>query len=414
MRLLTLLWAFSTLVFALSAHASPSTQPCGKVVFNALPVTTADISNIIPMGRVHPPEHMLPIRDIYFQSKYNETQEKAVSFRVLAPIAADIVAAEHLTNDKNWSVHLKPCKDVSIYYLHVASLAPGIKASLNGAKKLAIDGTEAYFFKAPVEAGDLIGRADGVLIMGVHDFRQSPLEFANKSRYTVNLPGVLKKLVVPSSFSSEMSLIVPQALYNRCPIGYFAPGPKKVLQGLLGDYGNVAKDCGTHMQDVKGTAQGSWWPDIDPTNDALFNESGALSLLNWHINPAVQLFSFSQSTPGIKAEFVSGPAAETIEAKAPHLNSAFSFPVNKGPQPRNRRFAEVKPGQIYCYDQLRVFDGGKPIFGGTKQLNAAILLEVTSELPGKPGRLIIEFIQPRLCESLPLPWKFSNAATMYR
>lgn len=409
--MLALVLALSTPV--LSAHAGASTAPCGNVVFGAAPVTTADMSNIIPMGRVHPPEHMIPIRDISFQSKYDEIAKKSISFRVFAPVAADIVAAEYLTNDKNWSIHLKPCKDVSIYYLHVASLAPAIKAKLAASKQLKTEGAQLFFATMSMSAGDLIGGAEGVLIMGVHDFRVPALEFANKSRYAVDMNGVMAALKLPSAYSSQVSLIVPQALYNRCPIAYFASGPKSVLQALLGDNGSAAKDCGTHMQDVKNTAQGNWWTDLNPTNDALFNESDALALLNWNINPAVQLFSLSENTPGLEPKFVSGPAGETLEIKAPYLNNAFSFPVNNGPDPHNRPFAQIKPGQIYCYDRLRVFDGGKPVFGGTKGLNTAVLLAVSSDTPAK---LTIEFTQPhRLCENIQTPWKFSQAAkTFYR
>lgn len=399
----------------LKAGPSPSSLPCPKadMLFTHPPTDLGSLSAIVPLGNLNPAGHTLPTRHIYVypEMKTPGDPSTAITVPVHAPGKLEIVAVEFHADAPDWSLHLKPCKDVLLYFLHVETLAPKIAAAVGD---VADGGVELPDFVAKpvsvlVSPGELIGHAR-TFDIGLHDFRKTPQPFVNPARYAIDFPALFAtfpELGADPVAQAIAQLIVPQALFNRCPIDYFTPKPKKALQALLADFdGDPAASgkppCHSHMQDVPGTAQGNWFSDLEPDHDALFAEETALALVNWNVDPAVQLFSLNENVPGFTSALLEAPA------QPDDVNSAFEFPVREGPQRTNRRFAEIRDDAIYCYDLVRIHRGGP-------RLEAVILLAVSDGPGGTRSKLTIELVEVSRCPALKEPWEFSRkAATYYR
>lgn len=418
--------AFAALVLAApTATAAPADRRCppGDGFFTHLPTNLADVAGIVPLGNMNPAGHTIPTRHIYVYPNMTTPGDvsTAITVRVFAPGKAEIVAVQYHPDDKDWSLHLKPCRDVSLYYFHVDKLAPAIAAAVGDVAVggVVFPGSTSKPVSIAVTPGQHLGYAQSFDI-GLHDFRKPPQPFANPLRYKVDLPVLLAGF--PALAGDPIALevaprIIPQALYNRCPIDYFRPAPRALLTARLSDYDGAplasgTPKCHSHMQDVPKTAQGNWWNDLDPVHDALMDEEHAIALANWNVTPTVQLFSLNENVPGFSHALLEAGAAPD------DVNATFEFPVREGPQRTNRRFAEIADDALYCYDLVRIHRGGP-------RLNTVILIQVTDGLPSEasakegPGgprtKLKIEFVPTSRCPALPLPWAFTaNAATYYR
>jgi hypothetical protein len=416
MRALFILLALvAVATVALPAHAqpSPSQRPCprGDVLFNHLPTDLSQVAGIVPLGNMNPAGHTLPTRHIYVYPNMTTPGDvsTAITVPVYAPGRAEIVAVEYHPDSSDWSIHLKPCRDVLLYYFHIDRLAPAIAAAVGDVADGGVDMGD--FTAKPVSIvltpGQLIGHAQ-TFDIGVHDFRKPPQPFANPARYAVDLPTLIAAF--PGLAGDPIALavaphIIPQALFNRCPIDYFTAPLRAALTARLSDYDGAplasgAPRCHSHMQDVAGTAQGNWWNDTDPTHDALFSEDHAIALANWNVTPSVQLFSLNENVPGFSHTLLEAGALPD------YVNSTFEFPVRAGPQRTNRRFAEITDDAIYCYDLVRIHRGGP-------RLEAVILLQVNDGPGGPRSKLTTEFVRASRCPALPTPWRFSRAAATY-
>jgi hypothetical protein len=399
----------------LKSGPSLSSLPCrkGDSFFTHMPTQLGALSAIVPLGNVNPAAHTLPTRHIYVYPKMATPDDvsTAITIPVRAPGRLEIVVIEFHPDSLDWSLHLKPCKDISLYFFHVQTLVPKIAAAVGN---IADGGVKLTDFTAKpvsimVTPGQLLGHAK-IFDMGIHDFRKSPLPFVNPARYAVDFPKLFAAfpgLAADPIAQKLAKLIVPQAVFNRCPIDYFRPKLRSALEARLADYDGEPPAsgkplCYSHMQDVPGTAQGNWFSDINPNHDALFAEERAVALITWNVNPTVQLFSLNENVPG----FTSG----LLEAAAQpnDVNSAFEFPVREGPQRINRRFAEIKDDAIYCYDIVRVQRGGP-------RLEAVILIAVSDGPGGPRSKLTLELVKAAGCPAVKEPWTFSGqAATYYR
>jgi hypothetical protein len=362
---------------------------------------------------MNPAGHTIPTRHIYVYPTMTTPGDPstASTVPVYAPGRAEIVAVQYHPGDSDWSIHLKPCRDVLLYYFHIDRLAPAIAAAVGD---VATGGVVIGDFTAkpvaiPLTPGQVIGHAQ-TFDIGVHDARKPPQPFVNPARYAVDLPTLLAGF--PGLAGNPIALqvaphIIPRALQNRCPIDYFTPPLRAALTARLSDHDGAplasgVPKCHSHMQDVPGTAQGNWWNDTDATHDALFAEEHAIALANWNVTPSVPLFSLNENVPGFSHTL--------LEPGAPphYVNSTFEFPVRPGPQRTNRRFAEITDSAIYCYDLVRIHRGGP-------RLNAVILIQVSDRRGAPRSRLTLELVPVSRCPALPRPWRFSrSAATYYR
>jgi hypothetical protein len=397
----------------LKAGPSPSSLSCpkGNALFTHLPTQLGALSAIVPLGNVN---HRLPTRHVYVYPKMTTPGDvsSAITVAVRAPWRLEIAAIEFHPDSLDWSLHLKPCKDISLYFFHVQTLEPKIAAAVgnvaDGAVKFADFTAKPVSIK--VTPGQLLGHAK-IFDIGLQDFRKAPQPFVNPARYAVDFPALFAafpSLAADPIAQALARVTVPQPLFNRCPIDYFRPKLRTALEALLADYDGKPPAsgkplCHSHMQDVPGTAQGNWFSDLDPNNDALFAEGRAVALIPWNVDPSVQLFSLNENVPGFTLNLLEGSAHPN------DLNSAFEFPVQEGPQRSNRRFAEIKDGAIYCYDHVRVHRGGP-------HLQAVILVGVSDGPGGPRSKLTLEFVKVSGgCPALKEPWTFSGqAATYYR
>jgi hypothetical protein len=363
---------------------------------------------------MNPPGHTIPTRHIYFYPTMTTPGDvsTAITVKVFSPGKAEIVAVEYHAGGPKWSIHLKPCKNVSLYFFEVDELAPAIAAAVGD---VAVGGVlfpgaiTAKPVAIPLTSGQHIGNAQAIDV-GLHDFRKPPQPFVNPLRYQVDIPVLLggyPALAADPVAALVAPRIIPQALYNRCPLDYFTPLPRAQMTARLSDYDGAPlasgiPKCHSHMQDVPKSAQGNWWNDLDPVHDALMDEAHAIALVNWNVKPTVQLFSFNENVPGLTSALLEGAPPPS------YVNSTFEFPVRVGPQRTNRRFAEINDDALYCYDLVRIHRGGP-------RLNAVILIQVSDGPAGARTKLKIEFVKTSRCPALKLPWAFSGKeATYYR
>jgi hypothetical protein len=410
-----LLAAFAVLIAATAEAAPPGygSLPCGKgdAVFTHPPADLTQISAIVPLGNLNPPGHTIPARHIYVYPKMTAPPDPAtaITVKVLAPGNAEIVAVEYHAGDADWSLHLKPCKDISLYFHHIDTLAPDIAKAIGTVTTggaVFPGGMTAKPVSIPLSAGQVVGAAQ-TFDIGLHDFRKPPQPFVNPLRYQVDVPVLLASVGLAGNPIAAVVAprIMPQALYSRCAIDYFTPTPRAAMTAKLADFDGTplasgTPKCHSHMQDVPKTAQGNWWPDLDPVHDALLGEAKAIALVNWNVTPTVQLFSLNENVPGFTSALLEPGAAPD------DVNSPFEFPVRPGPQKTNRRFAEITDDALYCYDVVRVHRSGP-------RLNAVILVQLTDGPAGPRTELNIEFVKTSRCPALPVPWTFGPGVTSY-
>ncbi len=412
MRKLFLLAALIASTQVAIAGTASLACPKGDTVFTSLPTDLAQVSAIVPLGNLNPAGHTLPTRHIYVYPRMTTPGDPstAVTVKVVSPGKAEIVAVEYHPSAPDWSLHIKPCKDISLYYFHIKTLPTALTTAIGSMAVGSVTlpgGMVAKPVSIDLSPGQFVGTAK-TFDIGLQDFRKTPQPFVNQARYKADLPALFAAF--PALAADPVAPIVvprmiPQALYNRCAIDYFTPGPRTAMTAKLADYdatplASGVPACHSHEQDVPKTAQGNWWNDLDPVNDALFQEEHAIALVNWNVAPTQQLFSLNENVPGLTSALLEGaPPAD-------YVNSAFEFPVREGPQRTNRRFAEITDDALYCYDLVRLHRGGP-------RLNAVILLQVTNGPGGPRTKLNIEFVKTSRCPALPLPWTFGRGVASY-
>jgi hypothetical protein len=150
------------------------------------------------------------------------------------------------------------------------------------------------------------------MIFGVYDSRINLTGFANPTRYR------------------------PDHLHTACPMDYFTEPAKSMMYGFFGwwDGGRrtVEPICGTIMQDVVGTAQGSWF-DAPPGDTNMENEGKAISLIH-------------DNRFGLLGELVIG--GQVSQAGMVEFTTTHTGTINREP-------SEVTAdGKIYCYENYDV------------------------------------------------------------
>ena len=124
-----------TLLFSTNALAGPTSEKrCspGDAVFTNLPTKLVDVSGIVPLGNLNPKGHTIPTSHAYIYPLMaipgDPTTAKTVP--VYAPGKADIVAVVYHPSEPDWSLYLRPCAEISLYYQHVKMLSPAIAAAV--------------------------------------------------------------------------------------------------------------------------------------------------------------------------------------------------------------------------------------------------------------------------------------------
>jgi hypothetical protein len=279
------------------------------------------------------------------------------------------------TGGGNYQVFVYPCREVRLYFGHIASLSEKLMAAL-GASEPACSSTvetSATFTRCrherlliPLESGETFGMGPDTagVDFGLIDFRRSAAGFIVPEHYDYFYP------------------------YYASPLEYFTPDARQDLESktgsVFGDRLRTAEPIGgTYMQDLPGTAQGNWFfpgiylrdaPDVSPL----------LALAHDYVDPSQPLFSIGTSIQGVSA-------------------GLYTFQIeNQGLV--NRDFSEVRAdGQTYCYENFSQERpaGGMPV----GQLSGILLVSMPSDTTLK-----IEAVEGRSCQES-TGWVFTTNAT---
>ena len=371
----------------------------GNAVFSVSPVPLSSISYIEPLGHVNPPGHVFPINHLYIYLPL-DSQRTAIKTEVSSPGNITLFKIERFRYYSNssraaisrtdYTLSFAPCSNISGFFYHLTSLSSNILNNFVPPFDYCNNVTAGdEIFEScgknvdlKINAGDNLGTAGGqpggsqALDWVLEDFRISPLEYANNSRFS------------PSTGQDYSRYIV-------CPLDYFASDLQSSLYGFLGGYSidnsftTISKRttiplCGTTAQDIPETAQGNWF--VPSASSSMFSEDPNLALIHDDINTSIAVFSMgtSMSSSGLGG-------------------GAYYFtPSNSGLIDRD--FSNVKAdGSVYCYQATEklysnIDSASPPTF--------VIILQVIS-----PDEIKIEKLNSGACGSG--PWAFDSSAQIF-
>lgn len=329
--------------------------------FTVAPVSTDDLSHIVPLGNLNPSGHTFPTDHVYVVIS-------GESATVYAPGDVTITSITEQTNltegTTDYQIHFTPCSAVSAYYLHIDTLDESLASEIGSFDNCNSYTTGGNSYRncstspdLAVTAGSVIGAVDGTFDFGLYDERMSALAFAN-----------------PARWSGDSASDYP---YTVCPLNYYTSALHETLESYLGgDTGNetgrrtVEPLCGQIDQDSAGTAQGIWF--VEGTTDTT-PEDPHLALVHDNLDPAIAVISNGTSLSGL-------------------ASGAYEFtPGDLGLV--NRDFADITvDGEIYCFEGF--LD------------ETIVLLELTSDTT-----LRVEAQAASACGDG--PWNFGSSFTNY-
>ncbi|GEM_PF-1468209 len=349
---------------------------CGdkKEFFTTLPLALDSFIAIDPLGLLSPTAHVFPAPHLYFRMD-RKTPLYAPSNATI--IGIDLIQA---TNRPEFAddaaILFGLCSEFKAYFDHVVDLSPKLQKAFDEATADRCDEYTLTYKNGPVNwkkcnkkvnlqvsEGELIGYAGGggaqvALDLGAYDSRIKPNNYTSPKR----------------NFRAELP-------YNVCALDYFSGQLARQLKDKLGgvpDTGSIndivkSPTCGKVIQDIPGTAKGAWFePNIDTSRSA--HEPPHLALVQGHIDQSLQAFSNGDSTKKSNLE----------------MGLYYFEPKNSGSI--NLDFAEVKPGNIYCYNTKSNYKNGEP---------KTIIIQLTNS-----ETLKIEGLDSSSCGSG--PWQITN------
>ena len=278
---------------------------CSNQKFTVSPVDVNDITYIIPLGNLNPPEHTLPTEHMYPQLTSTGIDIKSPGDIKILRVQTTKYLAE---GREDYGLTFALCKDVYGYFLHIKSLSPEIKSQITNEICHETYGDGKYQscsaeVNIELKAGEMIGK--------VGDSTQTNFDFGAYNYRT------MLSYVNPSRYSSDRSLNIV------CPIELFESDIKSELYNKVNR--RIEPKCGTPMQDVKGTLQGNWF----------YGDSASFSDWTKHLAFVRDNKDPSTSVISIGGVFTQAGRWEFTEN-------------NQGSV--NRKFNDVKPdGNIYCY-----------------------------------------------------------------
>ncbi len=294
---------------------------CSTQQLSLAPVDLEKIYEISPLGNIGPPGHTLPTVHMHWHISAGGTTTNTIPLRSPGLLYfISLSGPEELDNPDpkaaDYWLTFALCRDVMVYFNHVKYLSPATKAALAG---IPCEGASVNpsglctrrlstpkQFAAGTEIGQ-VGHLQGNFDIGAYDYRK-PLPYVNPASYG-NLEAV--------GFGR------PRLLYGICPLDLF---PEPVRPQAYQKIKRTAEPrCGEIMLDIPGTLQGNWFAP------------GGRADLAWdthlHFGPDFE-------NPAESVIAVAGIISAPLEW---HFTAANSGTVN-------RRFADVKPDGIYCYE----------------------------------------------------------------
>lgn len=323
----------STIRLSQGAGAAPSgpqslaacPADIGTPLFDTLPVEVNDFMAFRPLGFMSTPIHMFPAKHAAFSM--TPIGQSAVQKPVRAPgkvTVTEIWEASFSTGGKNYQVFLYPCREVRVYFGHVATLSAKLMTEFNKAAPNCNsfnDGTATVTtcrrenLSLPLASGEEFGTGpdSAGVDFGTLDFRRAPAAFINLAHYDTYYP------------------------YYTAPLDYFTPAVRQALEAKTGNvFGGRMRSAlpigGSHMQDILGTAQGNWFvPGTYHSNST--DLSPMLGLAHDYVDPAQPILSIGNNIKGMSMGLYS------FKAAAEGLI--------------NRDFSSVRAdGNVYCFDNF--------------------------------------------------------------
>lgn len=334
---------YDSLTLTVNGSGGFSPTACGgeRHLFDTAPLAADAFFEIDPLGATNPSGHTFPTVHTYMMLTDNQQSRSVYSPGRIQVFQVN--AIENLTSGgTDYSMHFKPCLEVTAYFDHLSSLSERLSSQLtgDGVCQQYVAGSSEYRFcshsvQVNFASGEIIGAAGGgsgqlsaALDFGLRDTRNVPLVYANAQR-----------------------LRNPDQLYVACPYDYFVPGA--VSDSLQAKLSNARQDepvCGTVAYDRPNTAQGLWY--LSGSND--YGEEDHLALVPSNRSPdTVGVLSVGNAEVGRDAYY---------------FNFRDSGRVN-------RRFNEIgADGDVYCYDNLR--NRATTVQGSSEPLPGVLLLKL--------------------------------------
>lgn len=351
-------------------------------LFSVSPVAIEDFIAFRPLGFLSPPIHMFPAKHSSFSmTPIGQTASpKPVRSPGKSTVTEIYEASFSLSGKTNYQVFIYPCREVRIYFGHIATISDKLMAEFQKAAPScnsfdAGDGgltttCRREGLNIPVEAGEIFGTGPDTagVDFGVIDFRLPPSAFIDQSHYDLYY------------------------LYYASPLDYYNADVKAQIEAKTGNvFGTLMRTAepigGTYMQDIPGTAQGNWFLSGSYHSNTT-DLSRFLGLARDYVEPATPVMAVGTSISGMNM-------------------GLYSYAV----QDRgliNRDFSAVKPdGNVYCFDNFNRdrTPGGLPL----GQPNGVLLMAMPDE-----KTLTVELVAGSSCASLSSVALSANATTFVR
>ena len=387
----------------------------GEPAFSGPFAPLTDVLSVSPLGGVTAPGEVMPAPYIRINTRRAETAFERRTTNALAPVKADIVALERKTErddagrakSQSWTVHFRSCNSISFYYDRLDEVSEAILKKAGGLVGFAeLGGPDhiALETKIRVRVGDVIGAANGFDV-GLHDASAPPAALERPERYSANPYARAEVFDAPASLVKTITTETERA---RCPINYLPKDEQEAWAAKLGDSWGIRRAkgedaCRTALADLPGAAQGVWYTDA--AHNGATTKVSAVALSPDAIDPGRLIFALHGRLASLKPELIA--LAPFMDDEREAASKDFISAI-RGDGRINAHFAEVRNGEIYCYQRLRANFVGPLV-------NGVILLE---RQRGEAGPAVLKMearSDVTACIDLPEPWAFTgNETTFYR
>lgn len=347
-------------------------------LFNTLPIALDDFIAFRPLGFLSTPIHQIPAK----HSAFSMTAPGAspVQKPVRAPskvTVTEIYEATFTAGNKNYQVFMHPCREVRLYFGHVAKISDKLLAEFaKGTPKCNSfnDGSGTTTtcrrenLTLQLDEGEIFGEGPDLsgVDLGVLDFRLKPAAFIYPQHY--------------DSFYVQYA----------SPLDYFTPTVKDAFAAKFGSVFGANKRTagpigGSYMQDILGTAKGNWFLPgkfLANTTDL----TNFLGLSHDFVDPTLPVMAAGTNIKGMKLGVYSYKPAST----------GFI----------NRDFADIKnDGNAYCIDGFTSGRTPGEIPLGT--VSGVLLMKLLNEVTLK-----VELIAASTCTGI-TDKAFTESATVF-
>jgi len=371
--------AAPSLQFSTPASVAACPADAAAPLFGTAPVDPADFIALRPLGFQSLPIHVFPAKHGAFSmTPLGATPSpKPVRAPARATVREMIEVRNPATGGGNFQVFMFPCRDVRLYFGHLATVSQKLRAAFDA-------GTPRCDSLPP---GDLVTcRRDGldVVLEEGEVFAHGP-DSAGVDFGLMDVRRPAGGFVVPEHYDAYYP-------FWQAPLAYFGADVQAVLAARTGSvFGARRRSAepvgGSHAQDVAGTAQGNWFVPGRYWVDSGGGGAALLALVGDYADPAQPLIAHGGALPG-------WPAG--LYAYAPRDDGGTV----------NRRFADITAdGRVHCLQGF--LSGSSPGEIGLSPAAGALMLQLLN-----PLALRAQWAAGRDCGALD-GWAFGAGAAVF-